>query len=146
VNELNEQIGGRLLTVLNRYKTEWNSVESNKRFGKVEFARSINVDPSQFSKILKGAAGLSLESLLEISSKYAVDLNWLITGKEKSGSLDGMPDSEVLTQLKKDVKVLLASLQRLDEKLPALPDPGKTPLGTEGFQRGADKSEKIDKF
>ncbi|HEY0057348.1 MAG TPA: helix-turn-helix transcriptional regulator [Pedobacter sp.] len=48
---------------------------------KKDFASDINLDNSTLGKILKGNAGISFSSFLEIVSKFNVSANWLILGQ-----------------------------------------------------------------
>lgn len=45
------------------------------------FARSIGIDPSQFSKVKTGEISVTLKQILEISSIYGVRAGWIIKGE-----------------------------------------------------------------
>ena len=46
-----------------------------------EFAAQTDIHPGQLSRILTGKGSLTYEHLKNISEKYNVNLNWLLTGK-----------------------------------------------------------------
>lgn len=46
-----------------------------------EFAEATEINPGQLSRILAGKGSLTYDHLVNISKKYNVNLNWLITGK-----------------------------------------------------------------
>jgi transcriptional regulator with XRE-family HTH domain len=50
--------------------------------GDQEFADSINIDQSQFSKIKRGKLSITLKQIMEISSYYKVRTGWLLEGEE----------------------------------------------------------------
>jgi transcriptional regulator with XRE-family HTH domain len=135
VNQLDIEVGKRINEV----------IESQDNVSSRQFALSIGMDPSQFAKIIKGSAAISLEKLVEISSKYNVSIEWLITGGEdeklhlneghpgyqkNTGTLE-MP-ADLLTLVKKQIKDLQTSLQTLDENLILPADPGITDPRAEG--------------
>ena len=73
VSQVDIEVGKRLTTLIKKLD------DINSR----QFAISIGIDPSQFSKIQKGAAAISLAKVVEISSKYNVNITWLIQGTGK---------------------------------------------------------------
>jgi transcriptional regulator with XRE-family HTH domain len=161
VAQLKQEIGGRILEVLNRVKAERNTPDAEGRFGKVGFAKSLGIDPSQFSRILKGESEPTLQNLLELSTKYGVDLNWLVCGKkiydtmqtpffvnepeveiEKSGASQ-QPD-HLLTQLKKQIDDLKINSDRLFEHLVAPDEENADRPGLfQDLSKG--KNQKVDK-
>lgn len=99
-------------------------VVSNSGLTDQDFAASVNIDRSQFGRILRGQLNITLKQLLEISSLYKVRCGWLLDDeppvyKEKSGSLE-KPDQQLLTQLRKEIDVLKASLLRLSDLVPSV--------------------------
>lgn len=135
VNQIDIEVGQRINDVL----------EAQQNLSSRQFALSIGMDPSQFAKIIKGIAAISLEKLVEISSKYDVSIEWLITGEEKvqdqfqepgavyqktTGTIE-MP-ADLLTLVKQQIRDLQTSLQTLDENLILPADPGTTDPRAEG--------------
>lgn len=49
-----------------------------------QFALQNGIDPSQFAKAMKGVKTLGMERLIELSTKYNVDLKWLVSGDDAS--------------------------------------------------------------
>lgn len=117
VNQLDIDVGKRINQV----------IESQENVSSRQFAISIGMDPSQFAKIVKGYAAISLEKLVEISSKYDVSIEWLITGKMKEEQFEmaegdpgyktkpapGEMPEDLLSLLKTEVFVIQSSLDKL---------------------------------
>lgn len=78
VNQIDIEVGQRINQL----------IESQENLSSRQFAISIGMDPSQFAKIVKGIAAISLEKLVEISSKYNVSIEWLVTGETKEEKLE----------------------------------------------------------
>jgi transcriptional regulator with XRE-family HTH domain len=91
-----------------------------------DFAASIGIDQSQFSKIKNNKLPITLKQIMEIISIYNVRAGWLLDSegsmfKEKSGAFQ-QPDIQLLTQMKTQIKTLYdLSLQlSVPEKKPDL--------------------------
>jgi transcriptional regulator with XRE-family HTH domain len=89
----NIEISKRLRTVVN-----------NSGMTDQDFAQSVNIDRSQFGRILNAKLNITLRQIMEISNQYQVRIGWLLQGeepmqiKEKSGT-SAVPD-HLLTQFK----------------------------------------------
>lgn len=104
INQLDKEIGERITLLIQ----ELNS-QGKMNYG--EFSSALGLDPSHFSRIRKGEAGLPKEGLIAISSKFGADINWLLTGsgnmfKEKSGPSQE-PDLNLLTQIRDQISLYL---------------------------------------
>lgn len=88
VNQIDIEVGRRISQLV-----EANNVAAR------QVALAIGMDPSQFAKILKGTAAISLEKLVDISSKYNVDIKWLLTGR-------GAMEAEPLEERSKDIRYI----------------------------------------
>lgn len=65
------------LTIGDRLK----KVRERLAMNATEFATSINVDQSHYSKVEKGQRNLSEENYKDISTIHGINLNWLLAGE-----------------------------------------------------------------
>jgi transcriptional regulator with XRE-family HTH domain len=143
VNQIDIEVGQRINEL----------IESQDNVSSRQFAMSIGMDPSQFAKIVKGIAAISLEKLVEISSKYQVSIEWLVTGEmteEKHAFAEGeagyikepapvkMP-VEVLVLLKNEIATMQSSLNALSKVVS-----GNLPEGNTGDHQ-ATEDLRLDK-
>lgn len=115
--EFDKLIGQRLTIFMEYCKSAVNSDPDNKKLGKIAFAASIGLDGSQFTRIRKGEASLSLAYTLDLASKYSLNINWLVTGlgemtvQQKSGTTTA-PD-QLLTQIGNHAEAIVANLKAI---------------------------------
>jgi transcriptional regulator with XRE-family HTH domain len=88
-----------------------------------DFAMSIGIDNSQYSKIESGKLMPTIQHLMEISSKYNVSIDWLLTGDGqmlKSGGGDAVVTDSIYNVRKErssppsaDISLLLDRQEKL---------------------------------
>lgn len=124
ISQLEKEIAGRLEELRKSFK-----------LGKKEFANDIYKDESQYSRMIQGRSGISVDVLFDVSSKYNASLEWLLSGegdmlKRETGATT--PD-HLVNLLKNEIGLMAASLQRLAASLPKPVDPGTNVAGAPGF-------------
>lgn len=77
------------------------------RYTQEEFAKTLNVDRSNLSRIESGKRGCSLELLLQISELFDATLDYLILGKTTTGVFP----IDAREQLKEHIKELIGQLE-----------------------------------
>jgi hypothetical protein len=65
--------------------TRINEIQDKLKINSRSFAISIGMDPSQMSKIEKGALGISAAYASKINEVYGVNVSWILTGKGEKG-------------------------------------------------------------
>lgn len=78
-DEIDKAIGERLEKLVETLSGEATS-SGGEKLGSVQFAKKILIDPSRFSKIKTGSAGLQTQNLFHMVKVFGVNLNWLISG------------------------------------------------------------------
>lgn len=144
VNQIDIEVGKRINDL----------IDSRKDLSSRQFALSIGMDPSQFAKIVKGVAAISLEKLVEISSKYEVSVEWLVTGVTveerfqlaehdpgyKKRPSPGEMTVDLLT-LKNQIGSALSSLQEAMQMLGGPLGPETSAAGDPAFQQPGKKKK-----
>ena len=78
-----------------------------------EFARKLNIDRSNLSRIESGRRGCSLELLVQLSGLFDVSLDYLVLGQDRS-DMDAHSNSE---HPKKDLEQVIEQLEVLKASL-----------------------------
>jgi transcriptional regulator with XRE-family HTH domain len=98
-------------------------LRQEKKLNKKEFAKAINVDNSQYSKIENGKLTPTIEHLMEIYSKFNVSTDWLLMGEGKMyRDAESLPQSNSETFFYKELKELnreIGALNNENERLKA---------------------------
>lgn len=116
ISQIEREIGARIEAAI-----------KSRGVRKGDVAEVIDLDGGQFSRMLNGKSGVSIEVILAVSSKFDISLEWLLLGsgtmeKEKSGP--SMVPDQLLTQIQEHANAILLSLQELK------------PVPPSAFQRG----------
>lgn len=78
-----------------------------------EFARILNTDRSNLSRIESGKRGCSLEFLVHLSDLFGVTLDYLVLGGDERGT----SDINRKNHLKADIVALIQQLERFKSSL-----------------------------
>lgn len=72
-------------------------------------AKELGIDRSLLSHIESGKRGCTVDNFIQLAVLFHISLDWLILGKERNDKGN--------TQLKKDIKRLVDSLEKFKESL-----------------------------
>ena len=72
-------------------------------------AKELGIDRSFLSHIESGKRGCTVDNFIQLSALFHISLDWLILGRERNDKDN--------TQLKKDIKRLVDSLEKFKELL-----------------------------
>jgi transcriptional regulator with XRE-family HTH domain len=86
-------------------------IQEKLKINSRSFAISIGMDPSQLSKIEKGALGISSTYATKINELYGVNVTWILNGKGDKGMWKNIPNSFAVTKDKDD------SVGEIEERL-----------------------------
>lgn len=78
-----------------------------------EFAKALNIDRSNLSRIESGKRGCSVDLLVQFSCWFDVTLDYLILGKEKN---DSVPTNSK-AHLKEGIDTLIKQLETFKQRL-----------------------------
>ena len=78
-----------------------------------EFAKILNIDRSNLSRIELGKRGCSLDLLIQFSDLFDVTLDYLILGRDRPDMLKTAEKAH----LRKTIDILMRQLEMLKEKL-----------------------------
>lgn len=83
-------------------------IQQHLKVNSRNFAISIGMDPSQMSKIEKGALGISANYADKISELYGVNVSWILTGKGEKGIWKKNPNEFGIT---KDSEIIVGETE-----------------------------------
>lgn len=75
--------------------TRIKEIQDKLKINSRNFAISIGMDPSQLSKIEKGALGISTQYASKINETYGVNVSWILTGKGEKGIWKKFPEQPI---------------------------------------------------